>query len=213
MSKFIDRIRERMMALGLNETQLAKLVGTSQPTINRLLKGDVENPSYILELATALNTTVPWLRTGIEDVRYDQPSATTGGFAGAQYKGSFNNALVPVYGMAAGEGDDHVVYNDHFIVEWAETPTELKGVKGGFRLYVQGASMEPRHYHGELVSVHPYKPPTIGRDCVIIKDDYSCILKRFMGETKNEILLAQYNPAREFSLKKSEIKFIYAVVK
>lgn len=214
MGKFVDRIRERMMMLAINESQLAKLCGTSQPTVNRLLKGEVENPSYILELATALRTTVPWLRTGIDDLKYEtQGSMPAGGFSGAQYKGSFNNTLVPVYGMAAGENDGKVIFNEDFIVEWVETPTELKGVRGAWRFYVHGDSMEPRYYHGELASVHPYKPLQIGKDCAVVLEDYSTIIKRYMGETKSEVHLMQYNPRKEFSLKKVDIRLIYAIVR
>lgn len=65
--KFQERIKERMNALGINQTDLAKLVGVKQASIWSLLQGDIEKPRFILELAVALKTTPEWLIHGTKE--------------------------------------------------------------------------------------------------------------------------------------------------
>jgi transcriptional regulator with XRE-family HTH domain len=67
MKKLADRVRERMAFLEIEEDDLAKKCGKTQPTINRLLNGLTEDPPYIYELSVALVTSVQWLKTGVED--------------------------------------------------------------------------------------------------------------------------------------------------
>jgi transcriptional regulator with XRE-family HTH domain len=74
METIADRIRMRMKALQIkSQGALAKRCGIEQPQINRLLAGKVKNPSYIHELALALQTTVSWLKTGEAEPVYSVP--------------------------------------------------------------------------------------------------------------------------------------------
>lgn len=47
MDNEIQKMTKRLLAAGLTEKDLANRAGCSQPTINRIKKGDV-NPSYSL---------------------------------------------------------------------------------------------------------------------------------------------------------------------
>lgn len=69
MKTLADRVRFKMKELGIKQPRLAKLCGVSQPTINRLLHSETESPLYIYELSRALETSVRWLKTGVEDVQ------------------------------------------------------------------------------------------------------------------------------------------------
>lgn len=59
-----DRVTERRNALGLNQVQLAALVGKKQQNIQQLEDGVVKSPRYLLKLAEALGVTPHWLETG-----------------------------------------------------------------------------------------------------------------------------------------------------
>jgi phage repressor protein C with HTH and peptisase S24 domain len=121
---------------------------------------------------------------------------------------------VPVYGPAAAASPDRILLTEDFIVGYEPRPDELAGIKGGFRMYVGGDSMEPRHFHGEKVSVHPHQFPSIGQDCVIVMaEDGNAIIKRFMGSTDTHYKVMQWNPQKNMAIKKTDVKAIYAVVR
>jgi phage repressor protein C with HTH and peptisase S24 domain len=61
-----DRVRERMELLGFSQRSLAKAIGVEQPTINRLLNGEVKNPRFLHLIAPQLQTSVEYL-TGATD--------------------------------------------------------------------------------------------------------------------------------------------------
>lgn len=75
MKAISERVKERMALLGLTQKRLAKLCGVEQPQISLLLKGTVRNPTYIYELSKALETSIKWLKTGIEDIPVEIPKA------------------------------------------------------------------------------------------------------------------------------------------
>lgn len=121
---------------------------------------------------------------------------------------------VPLYGPAAAAAPDRILITEDFIVAYEPRPDELYGIKGGFRMYVSGDSMEPRHFHGERVSVNPHQFPATGQDCVIVMaEDGNAIIKRYMGTTETHYKVMQWNPQKNLSLKKSDVKSIYTVVR
>lgn len=71
-------LRELREAAGLNQTELARLVGTSQPQINRLEQGDRQiTKKWALRLAPHLRVTPEFLLFG------DQKTAPVVGYVGA----------------------------------------------------------------------------------------------------------------------------------
>jgi transcriptional regulator with XRE-family HTH domain len=59
-----DRVNERMIELGINQEELAKMVGISQPSIQRVTSGATKNPKKIVEISKALKTTPEYLLFG-----------------------------------------------------------------------------------------------------------------------------------------------------
>jgi len=61
-----------------SQSQLARIAGVPQSSIHRILaRGDAYSPERptLRKLATALNTSVPWLADGIEVVEAGHPTA------------------------------------------------------------------------------------------------------------------------------------------
>lgn len=56
-----ERIKIRREELGMSKAELAKKMGYSRSAITKLERRDTVNPSKIVELAQALNTTVSYL--------------------------------------------------------------------------------------------------------------------------------------------------------
>ena len=59
-----SRLKERRLALGLTQHQLAQLAGVRQQTIHRIESGTSVSPRNLLEIADALNCTPKWLLMG-----------------------------------------------------------------------------------------------------------------------------------------------------
>lgn len=65
MTRYADRLRWAMEAAGLkNQSELARLVGVKQPTINHLLTQDAVRSGFTPKIASVLGVSAEWLATG-----------------------------------------------------------------------------------------------------------------------------------------------------
>lgn len=72
---------------------------------------------------------------------------------------------VPVMGTSQGGTSGWSLYNGE-AVDHVQRPPSLANAPHGYATYVNGTSMEPRYYEGELVYAHPGRPVTSG--CFVI---------------------------------------------
>lgn len=214
MKNIGDRVREKMDLLGIKQDRLAALCGVEQPQISLLVRGKVENPTYIYELAKALETSVKWLKTGIQDEERSNvspfPDKTN-----YSLTETYVNSLVPVYGSASASMPGTIRISEEFMVDQVLRHPGIAHVKDSFALYVDGDSMSPRRDHGEMIYIHPYKEPLIGQDCVVVEEpEGNALYKRYCGKTEDgtRVILKQFNPPAEFTLPLSRIRKIYSVI-
>lgn len=64
MEKFSDRLAAAMKARGLNQSELARAVRTSQSAVNRWLNGALPRLRILWEVAAVLNVNREWLLEG-----------------------------------------------------------------------------------------------------------------------------------------------------
>lgn len=62
-----ERIQERMDSLDISQSELARRVGIAQPSINRLLAGEVQNPRFLHLIVRELQTTPEYLTGETDD--------------------------------------------------------------------------------------------------------------------------------------------------
>ncbi len=117
---------------------------------------------------------------------------------------------LPVMGAVKG-GSEGFYFNEGEAKEFVERPSNLKGVFNGFGLYVDGESMEPRYFAGELLYVNPNRPLT--RNCFVAVElsDGQGLIKQFLRRSDDEVVLRQFNPPRDIHLKAGEVKQIYRI--
>lgn len=120
--------------------------------------------------------------------------------------------MVPVYGHPTGSIGDNLNLSDGEIVDWVVRHPGLNGIRDAFAVYVFSDTMEPRYYAGELVYIHPGRPPESNKDCVVELKNGQASLKRYLRQTETEVIVSQYNPQKDIVLNKSDIQAIYAVV-
>ncbi|MEG3182105.1 helix-turn-helix domain-containing protein [Sphingomonas sp. LT1P40] len=62
-----DRISERMTAMKLSQSALARTLGVSQQAVGKLISGDTRNTAKLVQLARALETTPDYLEGIVDD--------------------------------------------------------------------------------------------------------------------------------------------------
>jgi hypothetical protein len=99
-------------------------------------------------------------------------------------------------------------------IQWLRRPDPLIGVPRSFGCYVNDDRSSPVFERGDLIFVHPYRPPRVGDDCLFCSggmwdfrtdleapvDEKVVRIGRLMGRTKSTWTVRQFNPDDEFFL-------------
>jgi SOS-response transcriptional repressor LexA len=123
-------------------------------------------------------------------------------------------ADLPIYGSAHGGPSGMIMHPD--AIERVKRPGPLAGVAKGFGVYVVGDSMSPAYEHGDLILVHPGRPPRRGDDVLLLQHepdgDVAALVKRLLRWTDKNWHVEQFNPRREFVLPRAAWQEAYVVV-
>jgi len=117
---------------------------------------------------------------------------------------------LPVIGAVKG-GSEGFYFNEGEAKEFVERPANLKGVFNAFALYVDGDSMEPRYFAGELLYVNPNRPITKSCFVAVELSDGQGLIKQFLRRSDDELVLRQLNPPRDLHLQVDKVKRIYRI--
>ncbi|MGF1610963.1 MAG: helix-turn-helix transcriptional regulator, partial [Kiloniellales bacterium] len=128
---------------------------------------------------------------------------------------------VPLRGTAAcgdtvGEAGDFEFNGE--IVDYVRRPPGIAAARNVFAVYVTGDSMAPRFEEGELVFVHPDKPPVNGCDVLVELHGHDgqpgpCYIKRLLRRTPSKLVLRQFNPPRDdIELPLAKVRVLYRIL-
>jgi len=117
---------------------------------------------------------------------------------------------LPVMGAVKG-GAEGFYFNEGEAKEYVVRPPSLGGVSNAFALYVDGESMEPRYYAGEMLYMNPNRPITRGCFVAVELADGQCLIKQFVRRNDDQLVLAQFNPAKEIRLLAAKVKAIHRI--
>ena len=113
---------------------------------------------------------------------------------------------LPVFGTAQG-GSGALLVTDQ-PVDWVVRPDPLFRVRDGYGMIVTGDSMAPAHKHGSTALVNPHLPYRPGDTCIFRNhaDDgeVQVIIKELRRYTDTIWHVRQYNPPKDYTLKRSE---------
>lgn len=113
---------------------------------------------------------------------------------------------LPVFGTAQG-GSGALIVTDQ-AVDWVVRPDPLLRVKDGYGMIVTGDSMDPVHKHGSIALVNPHIPWRSGDTCIFRSHredgDNLAIVKELRRFTDDTWYVRQYNPPKDFTLKRAE---------
>ena len=118
---------------------------------------------------------------------------------------------LPVMGAVKG-GAEGFYFNEGEAKEYVQRPAMLAGAANAFALYVDGDSMEPRYFAGEILYVNPNRPLT--KNCFVAVElaDGRGMIKQFLRRSDDQIVLHQFNPAKDIKLTTKDVKHIYRII-
>lgn len=124
--------------------------------------------------------------------------------------GAVGSRDLPVLGAVKG-GAEGFYFNEGEAKEYLVRPPALDGIANGFALYVEGESMEPRYFAGEVLYVNPNRPIT--RNCFVAVElaDGQGMIKQFLRRSDEHVVLHQFNPPKDIRLPVQDVKRIYRI--
>ena len=202
-TKFADNLRRTLKDRGISNEEIAEQLTAHPVTISKLLNGKMKlTEEWMKRFAVALKINVQDLMgeaTGDSQLNLPirEPRKT-----------------LPVYGLAAGSIRGHLTMSND-PVEWVNCPQFIETVRGAYALIVTGSSMEPRYFAGEVIFLHPNRPPRQG-DHVVIQEALdggtAVSVKRFDHQTETHVITTQYNPLAEVKFDRKTITAIHRVL-
>lgn len=150
-----DRIAERLEALGISQSELARRVKVSQPTINSLIRGGNTGSKHLHRIAAELETSPAWLAGETDDISPVAPRISTV----EKLAEELDLAILPQLdiGFSMGGGRD---LTDQFeqtgVVPFSRA--WLRAMMGGavsdlFVARGEGDSMEPTMKDGDIILI------------------------------------------------------------
>lgn len=186
-------LRDQIALTGKTQADLARALGMAPPMVNKMVKGkrgikaaeaDVIRRFFGVQLVESNVRRVDTL-----------PEIPT------------RSAMprdVPILGTAwGGESGDFTMNGE--TGDFARRPPRYAGRDDVFALYVQGTSMEPRYFAGELILLEKRRPPQNG-DHVVVElhpgrdGTREAFLKVLVARTGTKIRLQQYNPPKTIEI-------------
>lgn len=195
----------------MSQADLAKLVSTSQSTIDRVEKGHWAK--VIPFIAEALKLEPP--EGFFSPIEAKATATPVPIIHGTDLVGDRD---LPVFASAEG-GDGQLVLTTDAI-QYVRRPEPLRGVRDGYAVLVVSNSMFPVFEPGDMALVHPHLPPLPDTDVVLYNDDENgtvhVAIKRLLKHDKNTWFLRQWNPpegeTRDFEWDRMEWQKCHRVV-
>jgi phage repressor protein C with HTH and peptisase S24 domain len=193
-------IPNRLAKIGRSQADLARALNLDPSSLTKTIRG----------LRQMKAAEVAKIEAFLEESAHDpQPERNVRRYMGqSQQRGS----KIPVYGYAAGGGEERIAVNDGGIVDWIDAPPLWSGAGDLFGVRVIGSSMEPRLFEGELVIAQRNLPPARERDCLIELKDGSALVKTYTRQKEGRVFYRQWNPEKEAHLPALDVKALHAIV-
>lgn len=124
---------------------------------------------------------------------------------------------IPLYGAVVGGEDGEFELNGNRL-DHVFAPPSLSGIPEAYAVQVVGISMLPRYEDGETVYVNPKRRPVRGDYVVaeIQKDEHGpklAYIKRLIKHTQAELVLEQFNPAKELRFDGRSVASVHYVLR
>lgn len=198
-----ETIRKYRESKGWSESDLAKVVGLSQPAVHNIEAGKgkkrPKTPKKIREIVRALE--IPESELPAHIVELLRPyfiESDTKHFVDNHTPYSLTYDFPVYYSAGATSGQHGAVIVSAEPVEYLERPTPLIKVRDSYGVRVSGTSMEPAYWAGDVVFVHPYLHAAADSDILLRTESHGeqrAMVKYLVRQTDSHWHLRQWNPA------------------
>lgn len=210
------RFREAFEARNYTNEGFAERIGAHPVTVSKLRSGATNlDDEWRARVAIGLGIPAEIL-FGTDPLPAPRPEEMFKPLRKRGRKPKAVNDNLPLYGLAAGSATGaHRMMNDP--VDEVPCPEGLRDVIGAYVLLTRGESMIPRYFPGDRLYVNPTQRVKPG-DHVIIQtrlhdsSGTETWVKRFDGESADEIRVWQYNPPGAMTFKKKYVMHIHRVL-
>ncbi|NTF32330.1 LexA family transcriptional regulator [Rhizobium skierniewicense] len=199
--------------------QRASLEATgAKDTIRKILDGTTRNPRVdtLQKIATVLETTPEWLQGAELAATGPMGDATAAIVSPPPGRQSMPND-VPVMGTAAGSHAKGAFQLVPGPVDYVRRPPALAQVKGLYALYVEGTSMEPQYYPGDLIYINPNKPVRVG-DAVVVEcknhaeDGHEGTIGVYVKRNEHHVTIHKHNPYADVDILRETVLSVHKVL-
>jgi transcriptional regulator with XRE-family HTH domain len=184
---FAARFRLARQQKNLTQVALAHTLRVSQSAVAQWESGrTLPSPAMRSRIENALNVNL--------STPQDEDRPRNRGFLDRRSR-------LPILGSPV-PGDEERILVDEEPRGQMFAPPQLEGVKGASAVYVRGRAMEPRYFAGEVVYLHPSRPPNPGDFIfVTVKEPGFAAavgyVRQFIGADMVSIRVSTLNPKRE----------------
>ncbi|MDB5582801.1 MAG: putative phage repressor [Bradyrhizobium sp.] len=215
-----DRIRQAVEAQGISLEAAAKNAGLDRGYFQKLFDRDSAPRSDTMKkLANSLNISEVWLLTGkgssladavTEVMAGDEPVTRPPNDGRIDKAAMIPNSFdlpknVEVKGTAAGSHIKGAFQFSGGTIDYVRRPPALMGARDVYALYVEGSSMEPQFFPGDLLYIHPHKPARVG-DPVVIQSkvgsdhEIEATIGIYLRKTEKHVVIGKHNPKAEIQI-------------
>lgn len=212
-----NRIRQGRLAQGMTQGKLAELLEVSPQAVNQWEK-DRTSPgaARLVQIQTLLGvdllddaTAEPRELGGLRGQRVT-PASIIRSDDIVDYSQKLN-----VYASAQG-GDGKIIIGTD-IIDRVPMPAVLRDVPNAYGLLIDGESMQPEYWPGDIAWVHPHLKPARTKNHILfhtpdLGQDAEAIIKRVNGWNDREWDLEQWNPHKKFKEFRKEWPVCHRVV-
>ncbi len=214
----IDRLNLLLREKDMSPQRLSIEATGARETVRKILDGTSKNPRIdtIIKIAAVLDVS-PQFLMGDDEA---SPKATPGSRQKSAPELPARQDMpldVPVMGTAAGSHLKGAFELGSGVVDYVRRPPTLAGSRDVYALYVEGSSMEPQYFQGDLIYVHPHKPPRTG-DIVVVQcknadhEPTEATLGIFRKKNGHAVTIGKRNPIADIDINVETVKSIHKVL-
>ncbi len=213
----IDRLTQLISEKGISAQRLSIQATGAKETVRKILDGTSKNPRIdtITKIATALDVSPQYL-LGEDEQNERKLGVDLSETSSPLLEGDIS-LHVPVLGTVAGSHQRGAFELAESIVDYVRRPAGLTGARDIYALFVEGTSMEPQFFPGDLIYVNPHKHPRSG-DVVVLQRKASenepteATLGVLHKITEKTIIIVKRNPPAEIEFLREKVKSVHKVL-
>lgn len=221
---FKDKFEKLISDKGISVVEAERLSGLGSGTIRKLLKNQDQSPNARTMSAIAKGLKVaeasllPDMETPDSEEISPPPIADARVVKTAEMPNTFELPKnVEVRGTAAGSHLRGAFQLTEGAIEYVRRPPALIGVKDVYALYVEGSSMEPQYFPGDLVYIHPHRPARFGDPVVVqvkVGSDHEIegTIGIYLRKTEKHIVLKKHNPVAEIMIPRNAGTVVHKIM-